>query len=123
MAVLTAWDRRCAFCGFDGQLGGYPVGIDAAHVRWFTHGGPDDLDNGLALCTLHHKLLDRGVLGLDERCRILVSTHFSARTASARRVYDLHGVELQPRPGSPTPAAAHVSWHGREVFRGPAISA
>ena len=32
-AVLQAWDRQCAFCGYDGQLGGAVVGIDAAHVR------------------------------------------------------------------------------------------
>src|SRR5262249_20965026 len=64
-AVLLAWDRQCAFCGYDGQLAGATTGIDAAHVRWFTFDGPDDLDNGLALCVLHHKLFDLGVLGLD----------------------------------------------------------
>jgi hypothetical protein len=39
-AILTAWDRQCAFCGFDGQLGAATVGVEAAHVRWFTYGGP-----------------------------------------------------------------------------------
>src|SRR4051812_18612840 len=48
--ILSAWDRRCAFCGYDGQLGTAAVGIEAAHVRWFNFDGPDDLDNGLALC-------------------------------------------------------------------------
>lgn len=62
--LLSAWDRQCAFCGYDGQLTGSPVGIEAAHVRWFNVGGPDTVDNGLALCSLHHKLFDRGVLGL-----------------------------------------------------------
>jgi putative restriction endonuclease len=60
--VLAAWDRQCAFCGYDGQLGAAQVGLEAAHVRWFTHDGPDDLDNGLALCAVDHKLLDRGPL-------------------------------------------------------------
>jgi hypothetical protein len=31
---------------------GVGAGIDAAHVRWFTFDGPDELDNGLALCVL-----------------------------------------------------------------------
>src|SRR5262249_37824454 len=70
--ILTAWDRQCAFCGFDGQLGAATVGVEAAHVRWCTFDGPDDLDNGLALCSLHHKLFDRGVLGLSNDFRILV---------------------------------------------------
>ncbi len=63
MAVVDAWDKQCAFCGYDGQLGAAAVGIEAAHVRWWAFGGPDDLDNGLALCSLHHKLFDRGALG------------------------------------------------------------
>lgn len=32
--MLVAWERACAFCGYDGQLGDSVVGIEAAHVRW-----------------------------------------------------------------------------------------
>ena len=32
--ILQAWDRQCTFCGYDGQLAGVPVGLEAAHVRW-----------------------------------------------------------------------------------------
>jgi hypothetical protein len=56
-AILEAWDRQCAFCGYDGQLGSSSVGLEAAHVRWFNLGGPDDLDNGMALCSLHQSCL------------------------------------------------------------------
>jgi putative restriction endonuclease len=76
--VLAAWDRQCAFCGYDGQLGAAPVGLGAAHVRCFTHDGPDDLDNGLAACTLDHKLLDRGALGLTAEGRVRVSETYIA---------------------------------------------
>lgn len=117
-AVVQAWDRACAFCGYDGALLGTPVGLEAAHVRWFSHDGPDELDNGLALCTLHHKLFDRGALGLDDGFTVRVSADFSARTEAGRAVYALDGVQLRPRPGTPLPAAAHVAWHRREVFKG-----
>lgn len=118
-AVLAAWDRQCAFCGYDGQLGPATVGLDAAHVRWFAHGGPDDLDNGLALCVLHHKLFDRGVLGLDRSLRIEVSAEFTARSTAGRAVYELHGRRLRGgRPGTPGPAFSHLDWHRREVFKG-----
>lgn len=122
-AVLEAWDRQCAFCGFDGQLGGASVGIEAAHVRWFAFDGPDAPDNGLALCSLHHKLFDLGVLGLDQGLRIQVSTRFSARTQAGRAVYEMHGRALDPRPGTVIPAAAHVSWHGQQVFKGQPLAA
>jgi len=118
LAILEAWDRQCAFCGYDGQLSSSSVGLEAAHIRWFNLGGPDDLNNGMALCSLHHKLFDRGALGLDEEYRILVSTVYSARTEAGKRVYDLHSRPLRPRHGTALHAVEHVAWHGREVFRG-----
>ena len=122
-AILNAWDRQCAFCGYDGQLGGSIVGIEAAHVRWFNLGGPDVADNGIALCALHHKLLDRGALGLNSDYRIQVSTAFSARTASGKNVYELHDRPLQARPGTPLPRPEYVDWHTTQVFKGLALSA
>ena len=121
--ILAAWDRQCAFCGYDGQLGGAAVGIEAAHVRWFNLGGPDTEDNGMALCSLHHKLFDRGAIGLDLNHRIRVSGLFSARTESAKRIYDLHDKPLSPRRGTALPAPDHVTWHGSQVFKGEALSA
>lgn len=95
--VLKAWDECCAFCGYDGRLGSTPVGIEAAHVRWFKLGGPDDLDNGFALCSLHHKLFDRGALGLPR--------HDSAGVAHVHRAHRGEQTGLRPaRP--PAPAAA-----------------
>ena len=117
-AILEAWDRQCAFCGFDGQAGGIPIGLEAAHVRWFALEGPDTLDNGMALCMLHHKLFDRGILGLDCDLAIVVSQRFSARTLHGRAVYDLHGRPLSARPGTQLPAQPHVQWHREQVFQG-----
>jgi len=122
-AVLQAWDRQCAFCGYDGQLAGASAGIDAAHVRWFNFDGPDDLDNGLALCALHHKLFDLGALGLDLSLSVLVSAVFTARTSAGRAVYELHGRLLTPRPGTIAPSADHITWHAREVFKGKPLAA
>ncbi|MBT8224551.1 MAG: HNH endonuclease [Dactylosporangium sp.] len=117
-SVLQSWDRQCAFCGFDGQLLGSTIGVDAAHVRWFALDGPDSLDNGLALCGLHHRLFDHGALGLDDAMRIRISGNYSSRAPSGRSVYDLNGRRLRARPGTPLPAAPHVAWHRRQVFKG-----
>jgi putative restriction endonuclease len=121
--IMQAWDRQCAFCGYDGQIMNASVGLDAAHVRWFALDGPDSLDNGLALCALHHKLFDLGVLGLTLDLGIQVSTTFTARTPAGRAVYDLHGRRLRPRPGTTTPAELHLVWHRTEVFKGEPLTA
>lgn len=116
-AVLTAWDRQCAFCGFDGQLGSGSVGLEAAHVRWFNFEGPDEADNGIALCALHHKLFDRGALGLSDDLRIQISPLYTARTDAGRLIYALSDRIVQPRPGARAPAAEHVRWHQKQVFK------
>ncbi|MEU6172897.1 phosphorothioated DNA-binding restriction endonuclease [Streptantibioticus parmotrematis] len=123
--VLRAYAYACAFCGYDGALGRHPVGLEAAHVRWFSQDGPDEVDNGLALCALHHTLLDFGVLGLAPNpLRVQVSELYVARGDAGRAVDDLHGRPVRPpRPGRPAIAPAHVLWHGRQVFRRPGAAA
>lgn len=118
-AVLMAWRKQCAMCGFDGELSNSSVGLEAAHVKWFSQGGPDELDNGLALCELHHALFDLGVLGITQAHRILVSNGFVGKSdVSKRLVYDLHDRELlEPAPNKPMPALDFVGWHQKEVFR------
>lgn len=118
--VLHGWRFRCAMCGYDGTLGNVPAGLEAAHIRWHSQGGPDDLENGLALCELHHALFDLGVIGIDRDLSIAVSSRFSARGERAEQlVYQLRGQALlDADPWYPEPAAEHVAWHGREVFKG-----
>jgi putative restriction endonuclease len=120
--VLVAYEYRCAMCGYDGRLGTEAVGLDAAHVRWWAFEGPDAVDNGLCLCTFHHKLLDRGVLGITQGREVAVSAHFVGRGRAADELV-LHLVGqplLEPQRGQPTPAEGHIAWHGKQVFRSPA---
>ncbi|MER6803847.1 MULTISPECIES: phosphorothioated DNA-binding restriction endonuclease [Streptomyces] len=118
--VLTAYEYRCAFCGYDGRIGTVPVGLEAAHVRWWAFDGPDDVDNGLCLCALHHKLFDKGVLGIGADHRILVSRRFVGHGPAARaQVTELSGRALTgPRPGVAPVAATHRAWHTAQVFHG-----
>ena len=120
-AVLTAYERRCAFCGFDGRLADRSIGLDAAHVRWHSHGGPDEVANGLSLCSFHHKLLDLGVLGLTPDHTIAVSQRFSGHgEAAARLVLDLVGKSIhEPQTGQPPVHDRHIEWHNEQVFHGP----
>ena len=71
--VLKAYEYKCAICGFDVKLGCKPVGLEAAHIKWHQVGGPDTEVNGLALCSLHHKLFDRGAFALSEQLEIRIS--------------------------------------------------
>ncbi|WP_329381862.1 HNH endonuclease [Streptomyces sp. NBC_01351] len=118
--VLTAYEYQCAFCGYDGSIGAVPVGLEAAHVRWWAFDGPDEVDNGLCLCSLHHRLFDKGVLGVGDGHRVLVSQRFVGRSSAAReQVTALAGRPLiGPQRGVSPVAAAHRAWHTDQVFHG-----
>ena len=118
--VLRAYAYQCAMCGFDGAIGRYPVAIEAAHVRWHSQAGPDEIANALALCALHHALFDLGVLGITEDRRIRVSRLYVARNQAGLAVDALAGQPLLvPRPHQPAVDVIHISWHHRQVFKGP----
>ncbi|MGV9608887.1 phosphorothioated DNA-binding restriction endonuclease [Streptomyces sp. NPDC003631] len=119
--VLHAYAYACAFCGFDGAIGRNPVGLEAAHVRWHSQDGPDEVNNGLALCSLHHTLFDLGALGLGPDLRIQVSRWYVARSTAGQAVDALHGQGVAtPRPGHSVIETQYVHWHQRQVFKGPA---
>ncbi|MBL1099051.1 phosphorothioated DNA-binding restriction endonuclease [Streptomyces coffeae] len=123
--VLSAYAYRCAFCGFDGAIGRVPVGLEAAHVRWWAFRGANSLHNALCLCSLHHRLFDRGVLGLDPARRIRVSDRFTGRGRAARdQVLELAGRGAEePRHGGEPIAPENIAWHSEQVFRGEARTA
>lgn len=119
--VLRIYDHRCAVCGYDGRLEQLNLAIEAAHMMWHAAGGPDDLDNGVALCVLHHRALDRGALGFDDQRHIVVSSHVGG---ASELVEDLllryAGRPLRdPQTGEPRIALQYAAWHRREVFRNP----
>ncbi|MXY16464.1 MAG: restriction endonuclease [Acidobacteria bacterium] len=121
-AVLRAYERRCAVCDFDLQIAGDLFGLEAAHIRWHSHDGPDLVPNGLALCVFHHRALDRGVIGLEPAAgahHLLVSNEVSGQSPAFRELLDSRGKPLRPpQEHSQQPDAGFVAWHRREVFRG-----
>ena len=121
--VLRAYECRCAVCGFDLCLEDEILGLEAAHIKWHSAGGPNKVTNGLALCSIHHKALDRGALGLAKITggfKVLISDKVHGESDSARWFWDCHDAPLRhPRSDEFKPKAEFVRWHTREVFRGP----
>jgi putative restriction endonuclease len=116
--VKRACAYQCAMCGFDGALGRVPVALEAAHVRWHSQDGPDELENGLCLCELHHALFDLGVIGLTDHQKVTISPLYVARTPAGRAIDALAGTELAtPRTGQQLVELQYVRWHTVQVFK------
>lgn len=77
--VIRAYEHCCAICKFDLKVGGADFGLEAAHIKWHQAGGPDEVTNGIALCVVHHKALDRGVIGLKDDLTVVVSAELTVR--------------------------------------------
>ena len=66
--VLRAYSHKCAICGIQLDL------VDAAHIVPHSHPeGYDTISNGLALCVLHHRSFDTGLLYVREDYSIQVN--------------------------------------------------
>lgn len=117
--VFEEYGERCAICSYDGTMDDAPIGIEAAHIKWHAHDGPDLVRNGLALCSIHHHAVDRGGITLDENLRVRVSKRVEGET---RKEYfmDFAGEPLRHRPSDPElwPSQEYLEWHRTEVFKG-----
>ena len=120
--VLGAYEWRCAICDFDARIAGKRFGLDAAHIRWHSHGGPNAVPNGLALCPIHHCALDDGAIGIESAGAgfvLLVSQELTGRSEGVRQLVDSRGRPLRaPLERELLPDPGFVTWHRKQVFRG-----
>ena len=71
--VCEAYDDRCAVTGLRIINGGGRSEVQAAHIWGVAEGGPDVVQNGLALSGTIHWLFDRHLISLTDDYRLLVS--------------------------------------------------
>lgn len=71
--VLAAYDETCAATGIRIVNGGGKAEVQAAHIWAVKHGGPDVVQNGIALSGTAHWLFDRHLMTLTDDYGLLVS--------------------------------------------------
>jgi len=117
--VLRAYEYRCALCDLDMRICNRTVGLEAAHIKWFQFEGPDTVENGIALCCLHHKLFDMGAFTLADDRRVLVSEEAHGSRQFEQILLRHHGGQLNaPVQREHHPSHSFVAWHRDQVFRG-----
>jgi putative restriction endonuclease len=117
--VLENFRYSCAFCGFHAVLNRVATGIDAAHVHWHSLNGPDHMENGIALCKLHHWAFDKGILGIDDDERICIASVFSAQQDGGLPLESLVNRRLAVEPRKAI-AKRFLDWHRNNVYLGTA---
>jgi putative restriction endonuclease len=118
--VLRAYGRKCAICNFDIKLGIVDFGLEAAHIKWRQAGGPNEVSNGLALCTIHHKALDRGAIGLSQDLTVLISAEIHGNSGISEWFLNFKGKKISlPTRNEWHPEPTFINWHLKEVFKHP----
>lgn len=118
--VLNAYGYQCAVCGLAPILDGTSAALEAAHLRWHSHGGPSTVENGICLCPLHHKGLDLGVIGISEDSRVLISSRLHGGETIETFFGRYHRQPLRgPVYGHPPVRHQYVEWHTQQVFKDP----
>ena len=117
--ILKAYKYKCAVCNFDVQLLHQPVGLEASHIKWHGKRGPDTESNGLALCSLHHRLFDRGIFRLSLQWEILVSNAARGSVGFQEWLMDFHRKKINlPQKQSYYPDEKFIRWHAEWMFKG-----
>lgn len=104
--VLASYDYRCAMCELD-----MPELLNASHIIPWSISVERRADprNGLALCAIHDRAFDRGLLTVSDTLVVLVSKRAKIKTTNQMHLVALIEVEgkslLLPKRFAPDPTA------------------
>lgn len=117
--VSAAYENRCAVCKTSLRIDLNPVALEAAHIQWHAHQGPDQVNNGLLLCSIHHKLLDLGAYTVNHDLKVVVShTVESHQVGFDYWLGNFHHQEIvQTRNAEQSPDPKFLTWHAKNIFR------
>ena len=116
--VLQAYKSRCALCELDVQVDGQPIGLEAAHIKWHSARGPARVENGMALCVLHHKFFDSGLFTVLSDLTVLVGgLAVGESVGESLNKYGGSVLPVIPDHSEQRPASRYLEWHTRAVFR------
>lgn len=119
--VMDAYGRRCAMCGFSIAMSNrsLAVGLEAAHIKMPSKGGPYEVANGMLLCELHRSMFDWGALGIDEHNRISVSSQMTSSDAvGLTSLLPLQDRPLRcPHRQAEHPSPDYIAWHRQHIFK------
>jgi hypothetical protein len=115
-AVLSGYDYRCSICDLDMlEL------LTASHIIPWSKNVERRADprNGLALCAIHDRAFDRGLIAIDEFFQVLLSRKIKKRTTNRLHMVallEIEGMTISlPKRFPPDPVA--LTYHRNEIFR------
>ena len=116
LEVCRAYGDTCAVTGLKIVNGGGRAEVQAAHIKPVAAGGPDIVQNGIALSSTVHWLFDRHLISINQDYRLLVA--HNRVPEDLRRLFrpDDRGLHL-PTDRRLWPHPAFLAYH-RDAYAG-----
>ena len=114
--LLSNYTGICCLTGID-----IPALLTASHIKPWSAAPPSERlmsSNGLLLNALHDRTFDRGLITLDDRYRVVVSSHVPHTPTSDQWLYAFDG-RKNALPGSDEstwPSLDFIHYHNDRVF-------
>lgn len=114
--LLSNYDGTCCITGID-----IPALLTASHIKPWSAATPSERlmsSNGLLLNALHDRAFDRGLITLDDRYRVVVSSRVPHTPANDRWLYAFDGrkIALPGSDESTWPSLDFIHYHNDRVF-------
>ena len=91
--------------------------VDACHIVPFSVSYDDTINNGIALCPNLHRAFDRGLIGIDENYKVLVSKSFiENETSYGIKAFECKVISL-PKSIKYYPKRENLQWHFSNIFK------
>jgi putative restriction endonuclease len=91
--------------------------IDACHIVPFGESFDDTITNGIALCPNLHRAFDRGLIGIDNNYKVVVSKTFKEdETNYSIKIFENKQIFL-PKQKMYYPLTDNFIWHNENIFK------
>jgi len=114
--VLSSYDFQCAFCALS-----IPELLNASHiVPWKVNENlRSNPRNGLALCAIHDRAFDRGLVSIDESSRIVLSSQLKEHIGNNMFDTAFNKIKGEPVrvPRRFAPEPENLTYHRDHIFR------
>lgn len=108
--VRDAYDRTCAVCGTRRETKDGQPEVEAHHIRPVSDDGPDSVQNGIALCRLHHWAFEKGWIVVSDDYEILVRDWEDVPGYEEFSRYEGESLHL-PDDSQQCPGSKYISHH------------
>ncbi|WP_026308438.1 HNH endonuclease [Spirosoma spitsbergense] len=116
--VVKIYDETCCISGLRVSATFTITMVDACYIVPFATNFDNNMTNGIALCPNLHRAFDRGLIGVDNDYRVILSKAFTENESSLFSFKQIEGQRIKlPNDKRFLPSLNGFAWHRKHTFK------